>query len=192
VPSWGQPEPRGRPEPTFPRPRRSHPAASGRPVPARPRHRGWSQGQDVPGAPSSPTSYAAWRPGPPAASALQTALLPLRFLSTDRPGIPGPLRQEARTGQAPHPGPALPCPAPGRRPPLRDVPRRNLLRSSARQVRPIRGESALLQPTVARTPLRRSRLPGADPASRPRGLRREHRNAVPGGLSVWLPPRFTP
>lgn len=42
----------------------------------------------------------------------------------------GPTTQENRPGQALHPGPALPRPTPGR-PPLRDAPRQNLLRTAA-------------------------------------------------------------
>jgi hypothetical protein len=63
--------------------------------------------------------------------AAQTGLLPLRVRRPRQPGLPGLLRQENRAGQAPHPSPALPRPTQGRRP-VRDAPRRNLLRTAAR------------------------------------------------------------
>jgi hypothetical protein len=55
-------------------------------------------------------------------------LIPLRVRRPGRPGIADLLRQEDRPGQAPHPGPALPRPVPGRRP-VRHAQRWHLLRT---------------------------------------------------------------
>ncbi len=57
----------------------------------------------------------------------QTGLPPLRVRRPRRPNLPG-LRQEDRPGQAPHPGPPLPRETTSRCP-LRDAPRRHLLRA---------------------------------------------------------------
>ncbi len=62
--------------------------------------------------------------------AAQTGLLPLLVRRPGRPGLPGLLRQEDRPGQTPHPGRALSRQTLSRRP-VRDAPRRNLLRTSA-------------------------------------------------------------
>lgn len=50
-----------------------------------------------------------------------------------RSGFAGLQRQEVRPGQAPHPSPALPRPASGRRRPLRDAPRRHRGRIAGRR-----------------------------------------------------------